>query len=133
MRPISVAGKVLHHFADLNHAQGFYEAAEPLYQRSLAIREKAALDPDHSNVAQSNVAQVLNDLAELYLDQGRYEAAEPLLERALAIREKMHVPDHPDLVTSMENYATLLRKTGRDGEAVELEARVKTSRSKNGE
>jgi len=43
-----------------------YAEAEPLYKRSLAIREKA-LGPDHPDVAQS-----LNNLAVLYNTQGRY-------------------------------------------------------------
>ena len=41
-------------------SQGRYADAEPLYKRSLAIREKA-LGPDHPDVATS-----LNNLAELY-------------------------------------------------------------------
>ena len=46
--------------------QGRYADAEPLYQRSLAIWDKA-LGRDHPNVAQS-----LNNLALLYDSQGRY-------------------------------------------------------------
>ena len=44
----------------LYHAQGRYAKAEPLYQRALAIREKA-LGPEHPDVATS-----LNNLAALY-------------------------------------------------------------------
>ncbi len=55
---------------------------EPLYKRSLAIREKA-LGPEHPHVAVS-----LNNLALLYQAQGRYAEAEPLHRRSLAIREK---------------------------------------------
>ena len=36
--------------AGLYHAQGQYAKAEPLYQRALAIAEKA-LGPEHPNVA----------------------------------------------------------------------------------
>ena len=43
-----------------------YEEAEPLYQRALAIWEKA-LGPDHPDIGNS-----LNNLANLYADQGRY-------------------------------------------------------------
>lgn len=46
-------------------AQGNYAEAEPLYERSLAIFEKA-LGPQHPNVAQS-----LNSLAELLKAQVR--------------------------------------------------------------
>ncbi len=46
--------------------QGKYEEAEPLYQRSLAIEEKA-LGPEHPQVATS-----LNNLALIYQAQGKY-------------------------------------------------------------
>ena len=62
--------------------QGKYAEAEPLYQRSLAIREKA-LGKDHPDVATS-----LNNLAALYHNQGKYAEAEPLYQRSLAIWEK---------------------------------------------
>ena len=111
----------------LYKSQGRYEAAEPLYQRALAIREKV-LGPDHPSVATS-----LDNLALLYKSQGRYETAEPLYKRALAVFEKALGPDHPDVATSLENYAALLRKTGREDEAAELEARAKAIRAKHAE
>ena len=77
----------LNNLAGLYDAQGRYAEAEPLYERALAIWEKA-LGPEHPDVATS-----LNNLAELYRDQGRYAEAEPLYERALAIREKALGPD----------------------------------------
>jgi tetratricopeptide (TPR) repeat protein len=58
---------------------GRYADAEPLYQRDLAISEKAP-GADHPNVAAS-----LNNLAALYEAQGRYADAEPLYQRSLAI------------------------------------------------
>ena len=45
---------------------GQVRQAEPLYQRALAIREKA-LGPEHPDTATS-----LNNLADLYRDQGKY-------------------------------------------------------------
>ena len=45
--------------------------------------------------------------------QGRYTEAEPLYQRSLAIVEKALGPEHPSVATSLENYAILLRKTGR--------------------
>ncbi len=73
--------------------QGRYADAEPLYKRSLAIREKA-LGPDHPDVASS-----LNNLGSLYENQGRYADAEPLYKRSLAIREKALGPNHPDVAS----------------------------------
>jgi len=78
-----------------------YADAEPLYQRSLAIREKA-LGPDHPNIAQS-----LTNLASLYNRQGRYAEAEPMYWRSLAKREKALDRDHPDLAFTLINLAAL--------------------------
>ena len=61
---------------------GRYAEAEPLYRRSLEIREKQ-LGPDHPDVATS-----LNNLADLYRAMGRYAEAEPLYRRSLEVREK---------------------------------------------
>ena len=61
----------------LYHPLGRYAEAEPLFQRALAIVEKA-LGPEHTNVAAR-----LNNLAALYDAQGRYAEAEPLYQRAL--------------------------------------------------
>jgi tetratricopeptide (TPR) repeat protein len=72
----------LNNLAALYHNQGQYAKAEPLYQRALAIREKA-LGAEHPKVATS-----LNNLAALYHNQGQYAKAEPLYQRALAIYEK---------------------------------------------
>ncbi len=54
----------LNNLAGLYRDQDRYAEAEPLYQRSMAIREKA-LGPEHPDVAQS-----LNNLAGLYEAQG---------------------------------------------------------------
>ncbi len=76
------------------------------------------------------MATSLNNLASLYQDQGNDAAAEPLYRRSLAIKEKVLGPDHPDVATSLENYAALLRETGRVDEAAEMEARAKAIRAK---
>ncbi len=54
--------------------------AEPLYQRALAIREKA-LGPNHPNVTTS-----LENLAALYRATKRDEEGETLEQRAARIR-----------------------------------------------
>ena len=103
----------LNNLAALYETQGQYAKAEPLYQRALAIREKA-LGPEHPDVAAS-----LNNLAVLYHAQGQYAKAEPLYQRALAIREKALGPEHPDVATSLNNLAVLYRRPGpvREGRA----------------
>ena len=114
----------LNNLAEAYRLQGRYAEAEPLYKRSLAIREKA-LGPEHPRVATT-----LNNLAVLYQAQGKYADAEPLYKLALAIWEKALGPEHPHVATSLENYAALLRKTGRGNEAVKLEARAKAIQAK---
>ena len=90
-----------------SHAQGAYAHAEPLFERALAIGEKA-LGPDHPDVATS-----LNNLAELYRAQGAYARAEPLYERALAIWEKALGPDHPRCRRLAEQPRRALSRPGR--------------------
>ncbi len=68
-----------------------------------------------------------------YLSPRPSPEAEPLYERSLAIREKALGAGHPHVALSLENYAALLRKTGRDIEAVKLEARAKAIRAKHAE
>ena len=91
-----------------------YADAEPLYKRSLAIREKA-LGPDHPAVAAA-----LNNLALLYHQQGRHADAEPLYRRSLAIREKAFGPDHPDITNSLNSFALLYHAQRRYAEALPL-------------
>ena len=69
-------------------AQGKYAEAEPLYKRSLAIREKA-LGPEHPNVAKS-----LEIYAALLRETGRGNEAEEMGARAQAIRAE-HAKENP--------------------------------------
>jgi tetratricopeptide (TPR) repeat protein len=107
----------LHNLAGLYRMQGRYAEAEPLYKRSLAIRENG-YGPDHQDVA-----LILKSLAGLYHHQGRYTDAEPLYKRSLAIREKAQ-PDHPDLAHSLNNLAALYDSEGRYAEALNLSRRA---------
>jgi tetratricopeptide (TPR) repeat protein len=70
----------LNNLAGLYATQGRYAQAEPLYKRSLAIKEKA-LGPHHPDVALS-----LNNLAGLYRKTDRVKEAEKLEARATRIR-----------------------------------------------
>ena len=70
----------LNNLATLYQAQGQYAQAEPLFKRSLAIKE-SALGPDHPTVATG-----LENMAALYRKTGRKGEAEALEKRATAIR-----------------------------------------------
>jgi hypothetical protein len=51
--------------------------------------------------------------------------AESFYRRALAILEIHDGPDHPDVATTLLNYAGLLRQVKRKGEAQRLEERAR--------
>jgi tetratricopeptide (TPR) repeat protein len=87
----------------VSYKAGEYPAAEPLFQRALAIREQT-LGPMHPDVAQS-----LNNLAGLYRNWGRYTEAELLLQQALTIAEQVFAPTHPLVTAVRKNYAALLQ------------------------
>ncbi|CAB1106731.1 unnamed protein product [Ectocarpus sp. CCAP 1310/34] len=115
---------VLNNRALLLKAQGNYDEAGKLYERSLAIREKA-LGPDHPDVAQS-----LNNWALLLESQGKYDQAGPLYDRSLAIREKVQGPDHPAVALTLNNRAGLLKAQGNYDEAGKLYERSLAIREK---
>jgi tetratricopeptide (TPR) repeat protein len=104
----------LNWIAELHNVQGRYAEAEPLYLRSLTIREQQ-LGIDHPDVATS-----LNNLAELCYWQGRYAEAEPLYTQSLMIREQQLGIDHPDVATSLNNLAALYNMQGCYAEAEPL-------------
>ena len=84
-------------------------------------KEAADLQPDNP--------LYLNQAGNIAYTIGRYREAEPLYQRSLAIREKALGPDHPNVATSLENYAALLRKLDRTAEAETMEVRAKAIRA----
>jgi tetratricopeptide (TPR) repeat protein len=108
------SGTVLHNLAYVYKAMGKYDQAEPLYQRDLAMTEKA-LGNDHPSVATT-----LNNLARLYESQGNNDQAERLYQRSLEIREKTLGNDHPKVASSLNNLATLYKSQGKYHQAEPL-------------
>ena len=83
------------------HAQGDLAGARPLFERALAIHEKA-LGPEHPTTATT-----LNNFGRLLHAQGDLAGARPLFERALAICEKAFGPEHPNTIHVRDNVAKL--------------------------
>jgi len=94
--------------------------AEGLYERSLALRQKA-YGSRHPDVAES-----LGGLAECASSGGRLQEAEALYERALAIARKPEGGYYPAAYDVLKGYAALLRATHRDAKAEEMEAIVRS-------
>src|ERR1700730_6630482 len=103
----------LSNLASLYEDQGRYAEAEPLYKRSLVIREKAAASGPPDVTVLLNNAVALNSLANLYVHEGKYADAERLYKRSLAIREKAAGPGHPDFAQSLGNLANLYMSQGK--------------------
>jgi tetratricopeptide (TPR) repeat protein len=78
--------------AGLLMSQGDYFGARPLYERALAITEKA-LGAEHPDTVAA-----LNNLAGVLVSQGDYLEARRLYERALVITEKVLGAEHPACV-----------------------------------
>jgi CHAT domain-containing protein/Tfp pilus assembly protein PilF len=74
-----------------------YGRAEPLYERSLALREEA-LGPDSLEVARS-----ANFLANVYMEKGDYPRAGALFQRAMDINEKQPQPDQMLIASLLNN------------------------------
>ncbi len=106
------------------HQKGRYAEADQYL--TVALKQAEKFGEQDARLATS-----LNNLASLYQDQGKYTQAEPLYKRALARREKVLRLDHPDVATTLEIYAELLRMTNRDAEAANLEARAQAIRAKH--
>ncbi|MBO0720824.1 MAG: tetratricopeptide repeat protein [Blastocatellia bacterium] len=114
-RALDEARRLMREFYTLFQA-GKYDEAQPIIERSLAIREKR-LGPEHRDVAIS-----LFNLASLNSRLGNYEQAEPIFRRALAILERE--PEKPLLAFLLENLATLHAEKGDFAQAEALYRRA---------
>jgi CHAT domain-containing protein/tetratricopeptide (TPR) repeat protein len=82
-----------------------FSEAEPLFQRSLKIREKI-----HDG---QGAAVVLNNLAALFLAQKRFSDAEPLLKQSLELRTQLIGEMSREVGTATNNLALLYHEQGR--------------------
>lgn len=90
----------------LQDSIGNYEAAATIWEKLLALSEKAiGLNP-------LNVVMCLNNLALLYQKQGFYSKAEPLYVRALKIFEKTLGQEHVYIAPILGNLASLYQDQG---------------------
>jgi hypothetical protein len=58
------------------------------------------------------------------IEQGRFALAEPYLLRAMSIREAAPAKDDPAMLSLLETYALVLRKTRRTSQAKQIDARI---------
>ena len=104
--PEASQAKSLFHLAAWYSTTGNHAEAKPLFERTLAMRERALgpNDPD--------VAFTLNVFGASRTAAGDYREARRLLERGLTIRETVLGPTHLDVAGSLNNLAVLMERTG---------------------
>ena len=114
-------GATIQNLGILYATQERYREAEPLLKRSLAINLRE-YGGKHARTALS-----LKTLSSFYAIQGQMGEAERLIQKSLAILEESRVrPGDPQLVSTLEVLAAILRNTNREHEANEIEGRLKT-------
>ncbi len=105
----------------LMREQGDYAGAEVQFRTALATFERIG--------QQDGVAWTLNDMALLNQRRGDTATAESYFQRAIATFEANVSTSHPDLAEFLDNYAGLLRQSGRSAEAEPLAKRAAAIRS----
>lgn len=106
-----LAARCLEAYGALRVEQDRFDEAEPLYLRSLELRE-TALGADHPHVASS-----LESLCLLESDRGDEAAAAEYCERSLDIRQRTLGPAHRVTRASAMRLAIRYRAVGRTKEA----------------
>jgi serine/threonine-protein kinase len=114
--------RFLDRLAGLTLKEGDAAAARRLYERSLALREKA-LGPNNHQVADS-----LAGLAECARREGRTKEAAALYERALKLSRRPEGGYYPGTPEALDGYVAVLRATGQKARADEMEALAATLR-----
>src|SRR5579884_16472 len=112
---------ILNNRALLYQELGQYDKAEASYQEAIALSKR--LLPDDPKLV-----DILDNLTALYEEQGHYNKAEANYKEALRIldsSEQIRKANYLLLAKTLENYAKLLRKSGRAAEAEKQEARRK--------
>lgn len=96
-------------------ALGRTDEAIRAHERALSIRR--GLSPGEPSLP---IAESLNNLAGVHLDSGDAETGERLIRESLLIREGLLYPNHPLVLQSRMNLATMLGSLGRLDEALPL-------------
>ncbi|CAN0418481.1 unnamed protein product [Ectocarpus sp. 12 AP-2014] len=103
---------------DLQLAAGQYDLAEESHRKVLGDAENDARVAEDRDCKESRRALLRVNAARARLalvleKQGKYTEADPIYLRAIEVAEKMLGRDHPDLATSFNNRAELLRAQAR--------------------
>src|SRR5262249_38885152 len=101
-----------HALADIHFLKGSYAPALEIYERELALRERAE-GPDHPEVAPVRIC-----IANIYGNNGQHERSLAEYERAIRIYQRTN-PEHPTIAVAYNNMGEDLHALGRLSEARE--------------
>jgi tetratricopeptide (TPR) repeat protein len=104
-----------------------YAEAERLLLESLALEERL---PDAFS---GNIAKRLFELGRLNQDQGKFGKAQPYYERAIPLAEQLGLAtsDPAGFVGVLDDYASVLERTGSGGMAETIRARAGVLRAQH--
>ncbi len=108
------SAKTMNEQAESLLAKGQYAAAQPVFEKALAIRHRLLTDEHPWTAA------IRNNLAADLLYQGKYRASQTDFEEALAVCRKLLGEDHPLTAEIYNNLATNLGAQGKYAEAQPL-------------
>lgn len=103
--------------------QGKYAEAEKLLRNYIRIMLM------NSGPYTAGMASGLRNLAEVLIARDKLRDAEPIYAFLLDVGEKLFGPDHPETASTLEGYASLLRRLERGAEADDMEARARAIRA----
>ena len=115
----------LHSRADLARRRGDFASAERDILWAIDVQQT-------SGEVSTDLALSLWTLGAVRSELGKYELAERSFRQGMAIYERLD-PDHAYLVPCLEEYAKMLDRIGRNGEAGRARERAEAIRVKTGE
>jgi len=107
-----LVAQALDNLGSVYAAQKRLTDAEVCFKKALAIREARDIDS-------------LSNLAQIYESTGDLKRSDDYFQRAILIGDKGLGSDHPEVVTTMDEYAKMLHAAGRLVDAKKMEARLK--------
>jgi len=114
--------------------QRHYEEAFRNFQWALRIDPPNEVAHEYSErilgIKSLETATILLRLAANHVRAGNYRQAVPLYQQALAIQTQLLGAEHPDVIESMNNWATLSREQGLYEQAEKLHQRILAIREK---
>jgi tetratricopeptide (TPR) repeat protein len=114
-------GVVLGTTGDVHRAVGRYDEAEEELIEAFHLYEQ---------FNEARTYEIWHELGKLYRDKGDFVKAKSYFEMDLPAREKQYGVDHPEVATSLVEYAKLLELAGNDEHAQQAKLRADSIRNK---